>query len=416
MRPIPGHDPSVAAAERRAASGDPAGAVALWQAAAEAGGPLIGAPDATGTRLPVTFLWRGRADRVVLIGPHDYGDLRRTELTRFPGTDVWHLTLDLPAGGVLSYAFSENDHGDVLDPAAELVSLRGWRPDPLNPRRFRWAANADGAEPDPLGHARSALYLPPARPHPATIARPGVARGQLTMHRMRRRSTGLAHDHRVWVYRPAGDPGTDRHVAVLLDGDCYVAPMLSTPTILDNLIADGSIPPTYAIMVASVDRLAELNGNRTFLRALTDHLMPWAAGRWPISADPARTIVGGSSLGANCAAYAALGAPHRFGAVLSQSGAYQAPAPARFPGGPIRQYAGADGPRLRWHLTVGSWETDPDTRAGADGSLLDANRRLRDVLVAGDHQLRYSEFAGGHDYLCWRDALPDALTALIGAP
>ena len=58
------------------------------------------------------------------------------------------------------------------------------------------------------------------------------------------------------------------------------------------------------------------------VRCLTDELLPWATARWPLTADPARTVVAGQSLGGLGAAYAGLTAPHRFGGVLAQSGSY----------------------------------------------------------------------------------------------
>ncbi|MEU4423042.1 hypothetical protein AB0F81_20655 [Actinoplanes sp. NPDC024001] len=41
------------------------------------------------------------------------------------------------------------------------------------------------------------------------------------------------------------------------------------------------------------------------------------------------------------------------------------------------------------------------------------NRHLRDVLTARGCPLTYAEFAGGHDRLCRRERLGDALAGLL---
>jgi tetratricopeptide (TPR) repeat protein len=47
-------------------------------------------------------------------------------------------------------------------------------------------------------------------------------------------------------------------------------------------------------------------------------------------------------------------------------------------------------------------------------SLLAANRHLRDVMRARGRELEYVEYAGGHDPMQWRSALPDGLVRLLG--
>ncbi|MGA8112473.1 MAG: alpha/beta hydrolase-fold protein [Actinocatenispora sp.] len=419
MTVMPGTDPEMSAAVELAARGDTTAVEDLWRRATVAKGPLIGpgpGPD-DHDLLATTFLWRGEADRVVLIGPCDYADLTRTELARVPGTDLWHLTVLLPRGMRASYGFSIDDTHDAVAGDSELESVATWQPDPINPDTFVWGCNTDGSTPDRWTHRRSALYLPPAGPSRWVAPRPDVPAGEVSMHRMRAADTGLDRDHRVWVYVPVGVPtdGSTCPTVVLTDGDCYVEPMLATPTVLDNLIADGRIPPSIAVLVESLDnRATELNGDPAFLRFLAGELMDWAARHWPVTADPARTVIGGSSLGGTCAAFAALTAPERFGLILSQSGAFQAPAPPAFPEGTIDGYAERPRLPLRWYLSVGTLEVIPDTRSGAGDTLRGANRRMRDVLAARGYPVDYVEHVGAHDYLWWRDTLADGLVSLLG--
>ena len=51
---------------------------------------------------------------------------------------------------------------------------------------------------------------------------------------------------------------------------------------------------------------------------------------------------------------------------------------------------------------------------GTDGpDMVKVNRRMRDVLRAKGHAVSYTEFAGGHDFVCWRGTLADALQTLL---
>ncbi len=48
--------------------------------------------------------------------------------------------------------------------------------------------------------------------------------------------------------------------------------------------------------------------------------------------------------------------------------------------------------------------------------MIEMPRRMRDALKAAGHDVvRYREFNGGHDYVCWRGTLADALIAIAGA-
>lgn len=187
--------------------------------------------------------------------------------------------------------------------------------------------------------------------------------------------------------------------------------MIRAPTILDNLIAEGAIPPLVAVLVDSPERMRELRYDDGFVAFVADELLPWARREGNATDDPRRTIAAWSSAGGLAAAFLAYRRPDVVGNVISQSGSF---------------WWGRDGeeghewltarlaeapPRgVRFSLEAGLLETEAPLTALGAPSPLDANRRLRDVL--GARVVRYEEFAGGHDYLCWQATFADGPSAL----
>jgi enterochelin esterase family protein len=222
----------------------------------------------------------------------------------------------------------------------------------------------------------------------------------------------------VWIYRPPGftPNGGPYPLLVVFDGKQYVD-WLAAPTTLDNLIAAAAIPPAVAVFVGNARRSQELGGSPALVEFLTDELVPWVRARSGATADPAQTVIAGSSLGGLAAVFAAVRRPDVFGNVLSQSGAFN----WNHPGERDWEWLVHEIDRttrlpVRFWLDVGQFETVPKfgPHPDADGpTLLDANRYLRDVLRAKGNEVHYTEFVGGHDYIWWRGTLADGLLALL---
>ncbi|MDI3385101.1 enterochelin esterase [Streptomyces sp. B-S-A8] len=378
------------------------GEAEFWRAAADAGTPLV-EPDGDGHAV-VTFLWRGSpATRAVLALPNkvmDPADPAANLMARVPGTDVWHWSLRMRDDWRATYSLCVDEGGAPAAPgtpehAAWLRRLH--RVDPLNSRSLqrRWGA-------DPISY----VELPRAPRADDWRVRTDVPAGAVRVHTVR--SERLGNERRVWVYTPPGHEATraDLPVLVLFDGESW-QPALGLATLLDNLIADGRVPPLVALLPEALDndtRWAELGCDDRFAGFLADELLPWAADRLPVTSDPARTVLAGQSLGGLTAAYAALRAPHRFGNALAQSGSFWWPsgeAGAELVTGLVRE-----SPRLpvRFWLSAGEQEW----------ALLPSARRLRDALrERGYADAVYGEFNGGHDWLCWRTELADGIVGLL---
>lgn len=398
-RPQPVERADSAWAVRHAGGGD------FWGAVRTAGGaPIVGPdPDGDADHRVVTFLWRGTdATRAVLVLPNkivDPRDMARNLMERVPGTDIWHWSVRMRADWRATYSLCVDEGGGPEAEGEYWAWLRGQqRTDPLNPRALarRWGG-------DPVSY----VELPHAPAGDDWQRRDGVARGTVSTHTVR--SELLGNERQVHLYEPPGG-GSDLPVLVLMDGEMW-QPGLDVAALLDNLIADGSIPPLAALLPESLDadqRWTELACNERFVGFLKTELLPWAGARLSLTRDPARTVVAGQSLGGLTAAYAAVTAPGRFGRVLAQSGSFW------WPDGPdlersewlTGRIAASEKLPVRFWLSAGEQEW----------VALPAMRRLCATLrEKGYDDAVYREFNGGHDYLCWRTELADGLVGLLGA-
>jgi enterochelin esterase family protein len=353
---------------------------------------------------------------VVLSRFNAFGDFDRHQLQRLPGTNVWHRSYRVrtdvrttywlsPSDALLS--FFDRDRERWVEKFDALLRQGVLIPDPLNRHPF----------PESGPPFVSSITLPDAAPQPWLAVREGVPAGQVAHKRFR--SAILDNERDVWVYTPPGSAAESEPypLLVIFDGRQYVD-WMAAPTTLDNLIAAGQVPPVLAVFVGNVRRAQELGGSPAFVDFLAEELVPWVRARSGATADPARTVIGGASLGGFAATFAALRRPDVFGNVLSQSGAFNWKSESESDyEWLIHEFDRTSRLPVRFWLDVGRFETVPrfGPRPDADGPTgLDTNRHLRDVLRAKGYDVHYTEVAGGHDYIWWRGTLADGLVALLG--
>jgi enterochelin esterase-like enzyme len=347
--------------------------------------------------LLVTFLWRSDSvDEKVTLGgglPHEPPD----PFTRLADTDVWYLTELMPADSRGIYAFRVE--GFFNGPTEHFRAVAS---DPLNPKAF-----------GPYSY----FELPNAPAQPYIKEVPGVPHGKLT--RLKIKSTILNEERDYGVYTPAGYSTKDQpyNLLLLFDGEDYgngVTNLVPTQTILDNLVAQKKIPPTILVLVNTGSRrVSDLSCSQTFADFLVKELLPELRTSYRVTADPKHVVVGGSSLGGVASACAGLMHPEAFGNILSLSGAYwYIPGWEKMgdslylgdSGWVMRQYLQSPKLPLRFYIEVGRYEEKQ----------LSTNRNFRDILKLKGYPVTYSEFDGGHDYLCWRGSVADGLIALFG--
>src|SRR5439155_20374714 len=111
-----------------------------------------------------------------------------------------------------------------------------------------------------------------------------------TVRHRRYASARIGNERDIWVYTPPGfiDAGDQYPLLVLFDGETFITAG-TTPTILDNLVADGTIPPCVAVLVGNADgaRARELPCYPPFVEFLTDELLPWVQQEYHATSDPA---------------------------------------------------------------------------------------------------------------------------------
>lgn len=362
---------------------------AFWQSTA-ARTPLLESGE-DGEQV-ITFLWRSEDASAVLLFVNrltDETDLARSELERVPGTDIWHLSYALEPDWRGSYGFVVHD-GDGPAPwrcIDDQVSLRGLldraRFDPRNPLTC----------PNRTGTALSVAEQPAAPPQPWRDAARRSACDASSL------SSGVGPDgHECWLYEPRIPPGADAPLWLLLDGEVWVE-RFDFDRALDAMIEQGALPPMRVVFVGSggVERRWEsLGGDSGFTDALADRYLPWAREQFGVEAPAGRCGIAGQSLGGLVALRAGVARPDAFDLVLAQSASLWLEAPE------LDRLTGAAEPRPRFRIEVGTHEW----------VLLEPNRAFHAGLAGTGVDAALVEYAGGHDYACWRGGLADGLVAL----
>jgi enterochelin esterase-like enzyme len=398
--------------------GNSSALAAFWQLINEQGAPIVETIPDDESHVLVTFVWRGNDETqnvVVFGGLSHLESIEYHLMTRLLETDLWYKTYKVWSDVRTTYQFSINDSLVPLDQDPDLMA-RVWsfQADPLNPQQFIYIK--DEEDPKSRETIMSVLELPDAVAQPWIEKREDVPHGQVEMQRFS--SSILSNERRVFIYTPPGYSNEHEPygLMVLFDGSAYIN-YVPTPTIIDNLLSEGKIPPLVVVIPDSLSRETrsrELPCYPPHLDYLKQELIPWIHEHYHVTSDPNHTIVAGSSYGGLAAAFTAFNAPDIFGNVLSQSGAFWwGKDQADDPGAEwlTRQFTQSEKLPVRLYMDVGLLE-----RASTpDRDMMGTNRRLRDVLRKKGYTVRYSEFAGGHDYVCWRGTLSDGLIALTAA-
>jgi enterochelin esterase family protein len=396
------------------ARGDHRALPEFWDQVRRAGTPRVEEIPGDSSAVLLTFLYRGDSatKNVALFRGIEVSlNLADNAFIQLPGTDVWYRTYSSRRDARTTYVLGVNADLSPMgeDNSGEIFRrLRAFGLDPMNPRKFPPSGQAS-----PI-YLNSVIELPWATPQPWVAKRDGAPAGVILDTTFR--SSLTSNERKLSVYLPPSHrAGSERYdLLILFDREEYLT-LVPTATILDNLLADGRIGPTVAILVGNPPntRGPELHCSRPFAEFLATELLPWAQSRFGVSGEPGRITLAGSSAGGLASACAALMHPERFGNVISMSGAYWwrpegQDQPYEWA---VRQFEASSKLPIRFYLAVGLMEGVRFTRGVP--TILETNRHLRDVLIGRGYEVEYAEFNGGHEHLSWQGVLGDGLARLF---
>jgi enterochelin esterase-like enzyme len=224
----------------------------------------------------------------------------------------------------------------------------------------------------------------------------------------------VSHDYTLYA-SAAVDAAKPASLIVFQDGARYLGPEVDAPSVLDNLVAQGVLPPLVAVFVdpgATGPGLPIYGGadNRSieydslgdaYVRFLLDELLPAATRGLTVSRDPTQRAIVGLSSGGACAFNAAWQRPDAFGKVVAHCGSFVdirgahalAPAVRRSPPKPLRVF-----------LQTGEHDLDI-----VFGRWVEANRELAAALAYRGYDHRLVVGKGGHSLAHGGAIFPDTL-------
>ncbi|ECF7911361.1 esterase family protein [Salmonella enterica] len=393
---------------RQLAAGSQVDASHFWREANSLALPLVTAINGADDEREVTFLWRAasplRGVYVRLNRVTDKDNVAKGMMTQLPTTDIWHLTLRLPASYCGSYTMveipPETPGETVLQLGSRFASLVG-KADPLN--------SAPGI--NVRGNAQESVLALDHAPAQEEWSGCRAYAGQLftSEHRL------AGQRRRVRLYLPDVPVVQPLGLLVLTDGEIWFD-HLGVSAAIDAAIRSGRIAPVAVLGIDNInarERIAILGGRRELVLDIAERLLPALRAKYPERrwADHTQTVLAGQSLGGVTALMAARHAPESFGLVLSHSPSmWWTPDNCNRPdhfSAEERSWVSehvlsAPSPAVRMHLCVGSLE----------GSTVPQVKQLHEKLRAAGVESHYSVYTGGHDYAWWRGALIDGLRLL----
>lgn len=376
----------------------------FWNKIERNGAPLIEKLPGDLENDLVTFIYKAdeEVENVIFIPPIGWEKFLEYKMERLLNTNLWYITCKIKNDLRFDYTISVND--SLID------SDEGWETREMNLTYDKLNKNfLILCEEDDKEKKVSYVVMPKAQEHFWVKERVNISKGNIEEYYFH--SEKLEKDRRIRIYTPYGYKKSNKpyKFLILTDGDEYLN-LLSGKTVLDNLIADKKIAPIVVLFVDSTDiRYEELSCNDDFVDIIVGKLTPWFRGNYNISLEPKDGIIGGLSLGGLTATYLGLRHSEIFGNVLSQSGAYWYK-PEDFKEVESACWMSTEFNKierlpLKFYLNVGILEPKEN--------MIGVNKKLRDVLESKGYEVKFEEFNGGHDYLCWGETLANGLISLI---
>jgi enterochelin esterase-like enzyme len=321
----------------------------------------------------VAFLYQGKAQSVSWVGDFtEWQNGPALQGYQVGQSDIWVAYETFPTNARLEYRIIVDGQEGMLDPANPLHQWGGFGP------------NSVIAMPD---------YVFPQE----VIPRDNVTTGSLSPP-IAIDSTNLGYIINYQVYTPAQyEELFGLAVIYVTDAHEYTDPRMgSMPTVLDNLIADGTIEPPLAVFIDPRDlktgrnrRESEFLANPDYAAFIAEELVPLIDSTYRTDPAPDQRAILGVSYGGVNAAYCGLAYPEVFHLVAMQS-------PAFVDNEIYEGYESVDQLPLTVFLSAGyPWDFDARTMKG--------------ILEDKNYPLLYIEVPEGHSWGQWRSQLDDLL-------
>jgi len=322
----------------------------------------------------VTFVYRGTAKRVEVVGDFTGWTPRGLVLRELPGTNVKYLTHEFTRAARVEY---------------KLIADGEWTNDPLNPQKID----------NGVGSFNNFFTMPGYRAPSLALDRDEL-KGRLEQLDV---PTRLLEGNRrkLQIYLPPDYDQTSARYPVLYlqDGSDYVK-RARAAVIADQLITEGRLSPFIIVFVDPVERMREYWLNDRFAEFMATELVPFIDGRFRTRAERNARALLGASLGGVISYWTGLKYPDLFARIGGQSCSFwidnerEVAALAALP--QFNQQR-----PMRFYLDTGllepTWE---------------ASRRVRVMLAAKGYPITYHEQEAGHNWTSWRDQIADAYLAL----
>jgi len=211
----------------------------------------------------------------------------------------------------------------------------------------------------------------------------------------------LKEERKIRIYFPPGyENSTVRYPVIMFHDGIQFFEMTSSFNMFNNLIYLNKIQPFIAVFVEPVQRDEEYSGElqEKYTNFITKELVPSMDSSFRTIPNAANRAQAGISNGGNIALWIVASNPETFNKVAALSSNVQNKIIEKFDHLPP-----AD---LKIYLLMGKYDLP---------ILIPRIKRLENVLLQNNYQLKFCEYPEGHNWAFWQKYMPDALEYLFPA-
>jgi enterochelin esterase-like enzyme len=217
----------------------------------------------------------------------------------------------------------------------------------------------------------------------------------------------------VKVYLPHGYDSLSELPAVYVNDGDEMIEFAKLPTIIDNLIASGKIPPLIAVFIPPGNRQNEylLKQRDRFVKAVCDKLVPAIDKKYKTSRSPLKRAMIGISNGAHISLYTLMSRPDVFYNAGGQSTTITT---WLIELSKQRAGEGKLSLPLKLYFDCGRYDIKQTDSDFGFIDFLEMNRRYSALLSSLHVPHYFKEVNDGHEWASWRERMPGMLIYFFG--